>query len=161
MKVKTILSLLFFTVFISITGCSDKTEEFDEIIFLETPLQIHDSNGNWLKERITVSIEGKYIVDNLVLKLRFYDKEQLDNFSDRHNLIKGKIFYGFFSDKDGYHLFDFPIKISKTPIMESFTPRILSYHSEQKRIQVTPEKFKMIHSFFISETKVVGDLHYE
>lgn len=155
MKVKTILSLLFFTVFISITGCQNNTEETNKIISFEKPLHVwNESSKEWLKPNSTISIEGKYIVDRLVLKVKIFDKEELDDYGDRQQIIKNQLYYGNFRDKDGFNLFKFPIQVQNHSTVMTFTPFKLVYHYEQKEIKISHEEFKLIDNFFITSQMI-------
>jgi hypothetical protein len=154
---KKTLSLCFFTVFISISGCQNNTEETNKIISFEKPIMIwNESVKEWLKPNSTISIEGKYIVDRLVLKVKIFDKEKLENFGDRQQIIKDQLYFGNFRDKDGFNLFKFPLLVQKHSSLLSVKPVKLIYHSEQIEIKISHEEFKLIDNFFITSDKIIG-----
>ena len=134
---------------IPISGCSDKR---DKILSFEDSIGFYSSEKQVFYEpNSTISIEGKYIIDTLVLKIVVFDKEdQGDKFKVRHDIIKGKKYFGNFRDKDGFDLFDFPITIQTIPTYRSGPGVSHLYHDEQKRIKITPEKYELIDSFSLS-----------
>lgn len=147
MKVNTILSLLFFTVFISITGCKNNTEETNKIISFEKPLQVWNGS-EFLKPDSTISIEGKFVVNRLVFKVKIFDNEDLDNIGPRQHILKDRTYGGYFRDKDGFNLFQFRIPVQDHSSIISFDPLTLVYHYEQREIKMTDEEFNLIDDVF-------------
>ena len=147
MSLKSLFNFFWVFLVFSIFSCSNDTSE---VLFFEDSITPYDfEEKRFLKPSIIVSIEGKYIIDTLVLKIKLYDQEyQEENFFEKQDKVKNGRYFGNFRDKDGFDLFDFPIVIQEIPTGPPGGP--LFYHFEQKKINITRKQFEQIDFFSIS-----------
>ena len=156
MKTKLTLLLLWFCSFLFLGCFSQKNNELHfekKYGFMSNRDGILRNKDDIIPPPGTIQIKCKYVVDSLLIKVRIYDKDELDDdishtkFHKRFDTIKGRKFFGNFRDKDGYDLFNFPITISDNPFISD--GRLL-YHIGQNKIEIPRELFDMIDSFYFS-----------